>query len=85
MGIEAGGVEGPKVERLGTVPEMIKPLPNLRNDVGLVMTKVELDVGGEAGESEVRRSGDHAFVVGSDDKRLAVEERILQSAYLHSA
>ena len=74
-------VDGGEVVRHGIVPEPVEPLLDFGHDARLILTEVELEVRGEAGEGEVRRSGEHPVLPG-EEKGLPVEEAVLVAAHL---
>ena len=59
-------VDGGEVVRHGIVPQPVEPLLDFGHDAGLILTEVELEVRGEAGEGEVRRSGEDAMPPGEE-------------------
>ncbi len=49
------------------------------------MAEVQLDIGSQTGVGEIRRTCDHALVVGGNDKRLAMKETFLKAPDLDLA
>ena len=69
----------------GFAPQFVEPTAHLLDGVRRVVSQVQLQVGGQSGPGEVRRSGYHSVGPVAHQERLAVQEAILEPAHFHAS